>query len=46
MPPELLDSQLAILEYPNSEKEKNVHIYDISNTPDTIVANIMGKIAL
>jgi gluconate kinase len=44
MPPELLDSQLAILEYPNSEEEKNVYIYDISNTPHTIVTHIMETI--
>ncbi len=43
MPPALLDSQLAILEPPSSDER--AWVCDISQTPDAIVADLVGRSA-
>jgi len=43
MPPSLLDSQLAILEEPSPDE--HVWVCDIRDTPETIVADLVGHAA-
>lgn len=44
MPPSLLDSQFAILEEPS--EDENAWVYDISDSPDKIVADLIARASL